>query len=358
MTSSSFDSGLVEPLRHADEPRSILPRPTRARTIPLLIEGATCSASPSSDGKTAAFALPILERLSLASTAAQARRAARSYSRRRASWPRRSTEASHLWQAPARASTVIFGGVGQRRQVKALKAGVDMIVATPGRLLDLMQQGHVQLDNVEVGARRGRPHARHGLHPRRAAHRLAVPAQRQTLMFSATMPPTIAKLAQSMLSDPVASPSVRPLETAVTDRQRVVFVDSRRSSAARRLLKHEPSGCWSSRAPSTAPTGSPRARAGRPRRSAFHGNKAQNARERALDGFRNGECASWSPPISPPAASKLNGINIGRRNRNDGPRPASGAGRSRGRRLRWRPATRAQSRQRRARLHLTRRDLR
>ena len=99
---------------------------------------------------------------------------------------------------------VILGGVSQNAQVNAITHGVDILVATPGRLLDLVQQKHVRLDAVaDLHRRRSRPHAGHGLHPRRAQDRGACcPSERQSMLFSATMPDDIVKLVGDMLQSP------------------------------------------------------------------------------------------------------------------------------------------------------------
>ena len=97
----------------------------------------------------------------------------------------------------------VIGGLGYGRQIETLARGVDILVATPGRLLDLVERGNVKLGSVDLPRpRRSRPHVRHGLHPRRAPHRRSVSKQRQTLLFSATMPGDVAKLASEILKNP------------------------------------------------------------------------------------------------------------------------------------------------------------
>ena len=180
-------------------------------------------------GKTAAFALPTLHRLSTSVSAAVASKKPapeprqNNNGRRRDSFPRADRRPIRsLILAPTRELaaqigqsfktygqftglryTVVYGGVGQGPQVKALQNGVDVLVATPGRLLDLMEQGHINLRNVEI------------LILDEADQMLdmgfivplrrivaSVPKNRQTLMFSATMPPEIRKLASEWLTDP------------------------------------------------------------------------------------------------------------------------------------------------------------
>ena len=101
-------------------------------------------------------------------------------------------------------STVVYGGVGINPQIEALRRGVDILVATPGRLLDHVQQKTVDLSpRRDPGAGRGGPHARHGLHPRHPPHpRAAARKQRQNLLFSATFSDEIRELADSLPAQP------------------------------------------------------------------------------------------------------------------------------------------------------------
>ena len=156
-------------------------------------------------GKTAAFALPILQRLS-----SDVRRPGPKACRALVLTPTRELAAQirasftsygkHLKLT----STVIFGGVGQDRQVKALARGVDVLVATPGRLLDLMGQGLVRLAHIEVFVldEADRMLDMGFIHDVRRVL-AALPARRQSLFFSATMLPEVVRLAGSILNDPV-----------------------------------------------------------------------------------------------------------------------------------------------------------
>jgi len=102
-------------------------------------------------------------------------------------------------------STVVFGGIDMKPQTAALRQGVEFLVATPGRLLDHVQQKTVKpAASRGFCARRSRPHARHGIHPGRASHHgRSLPKQRQNLLFSATLSADIRTLADSFLHDPV-----------------------------------------------------------------------------------------------------------------------------------------------------------
>ena len=296
MPFSTFDGlGLIEPLRLALKAEKYLkPTPIQVQTIPLLIQGKDLlGIAETGSGKTAAFALPILQRLSLERL------------------PRTPSSPHALILAPTRElasqigqrfgaygkglplrSTVIFGGVNQHHQVKALKAGVDILIATPGRLLDLCNQRHIRLDKVSILVldEADRMLDMGFIHDVRKIVSLCR-RDRQTLLFSATMPAPIAKLAHDILDHPVRV-DVAPAKIAV-DRidQRVFFVGAKEKRA---LLE----GLLTDRAMdrvlvfTRTKRGADRvcrnlAQAGLAA-VALHGNKAQNARVRALDDFRSG----------------------------------------------------------------------
>ena len=122
--------------------------------------------------------------------------------------------------------TVVYGGVGQNPQVRALRAGVDVLIATPGRLLDLMQQGFIDLSRVEILVldEADRMLDMGFIHDLRRIV-AKVPQRRQTLLFSATMPPAIRQLADQWLTDPVDVRVNPTAPAAETVRQSVVFVD-------------------------------------------------------------------------------------------------------------------------------------
>jgi ATP-dependent RNA helicase RhlE len=188
--------------------------------------------------------------------------------------------------------TVVFGGVSQFHQVNAMRKGVDFLVATPGRLLDLVDQGHIDLgatgilvlDEADQMLDMG------FVKPIRRAVSL-LPSQRQTLLFSATMPPAIATLAASLLHNP-ARVEVTPQATTV-DRigQSVMFTDAGNKLALMQMLVKSPDVSRAivftltkhmANKVAEALTG-----AGTPA-EAIHGNKSQGQRERALAGFKSG----------------------------------------------------------------------
>jgi ATP-dependent RNA helicase RhlE len=296
VTPTSFDGlGLAEPLQLALKAENYLnPTPIQARAIPLLNEGKDLlGIAQTGTGKTAAFALPILQRLlhddvkrtpgaPHALILAPTRELAGQIAERFGAYGRR----LHL------RSAVIFGGVNQHHQVKALKAGVDILIATPGRLLDLCNQRHVRLDRVFVLVldEADRMLDMGFIHDVRKIVSLCR-KERQTLLFSATMPPAIAKLAHDILKDPVRV-DISPAVVAV-DRieQRVMFVGAKDKRALLTALLRDPA---MDRVLVFTRTkrGADRvcrqlAQAGIAA-DALHGNKAQNARVRALDAFRSG----------------------------------------------------------------------
>jgi ATP-dependent RNA helicase RhlE len=294
---STFDGlGLVEPLRLALKSENYLkPTPIQVQTIPLLIHGKDLlGIAETGTGKTAAFALPLLQLLSLerlprilgapnALILAPTRELASQIGERIAAYGKK---------LPLR-STVIFGGVNQHHQVKALKAGIDILIATPGRLLDLCNQRHVRLDKVSILVldEADRMLDMGFIHDVRKIVSLCR-RERQTLLFSATMPPPIAKLAQDILNAPVRV-DIAPAKIAV-DRieQRVFFVGAKEKRA---LLEALLADRDMDRVLVFTRT---KRGADRVCRNlvqagfatiALHGNKAQNARTRALDAFRAGK---------------------------------------------------------------------
>lgn len=297
------DLGLSEPiLRAVAADGYSSPTPIQAQAIPLVLAGRDLfGCAQTGTGKTAAFALPILHRLTAAprrSGAGASPGAPRvlvlAPTRELASQIAESFRAygRHLRHRVA----VLFGGVNQHHQVKALQRGVEILVATPGRLLDLMGQGHVDLRTVEalVLDEADRMFDMGFIHDiRKVVGRL--PRQRQTLLFSATMPREIRALAEAILRDP-ASVQVTPVATPVeTIEQSVYHVPHKRKPA---LLKHLLQRGDAGRTIVFTRTkhGADKVvrelvRCGIPA-EAIHGNKSQNARTRALERFK-----SQSPPV-------------------------------------------------------------
>ncbi|MGD0531000.1 MAG: DEAD/DEAH box helicase [Methyloceanibacter sp.] len=296
MTLASFDGlGLAEPLRLALKNENYLkPTPIQAQAIPLLTEGRDLlGIAQTGTGKTAAFALPILHRLSV-------QRLQRSPGRPHALIlaPTRelALQIDERFRAYGRGlplrSAVIFGGVGQGQQVKALVKGVDILIATPGRLLDLYGQRHVSFDQVFILVLDEADRMLDMGFIRDVRKIVAAcRKQRQTLLFSATMPPDIAKLAAEVLRSPVRI-DVSPASVAV-DRidQRVYFVSAQAKSRLLTELLADPAMdrvLVFTRTKRGADRVCKFLRQAGLVAEALHGNKAQNARVRALEAFRSG----------------------------------------------------------------------
>jgi ATP-dependent RNA helicase RhlE len=296
VTNPTFTTlGLTEPLRRAlAADNYIQPTPIQAQAIPLILAGRdVLGIAQTGTGKTAAFGLPLLQRLAeqrvtavphspraliLAPTrelAIQIDESLRAYGR-------------HLKLRHA----VILGGVNQNRQVQAMRQGVDILVATPGRLLDLISQKHVRLGAVgtliideadrmfDMGFIRD---------VRRIVSHL--PRQRQSMLFSATMPTEVAHLVAEILRDPARIDISPATVTADNIDQRVYFVAAQekrtllhellRDAAMKRVIVFTRTKHGANKVAEQLE------KAGHPA-EAIHGNKSQNARQRALEEFRAG----------------------------------------------------------------------
>ena len=284
---------IIEPiLKSLEEEGYTTPTPIQAQAIPLVLEGKDLlGCAQTGTGKTAAFAIPILQLLS----------ANKSYDKKRKIrslivTPTRelAIQIEESFKAYGRHTgltcTVIFGGVNQSQQTSILQRGVDILVATPGRLLDLMGQGYISLKDIEIFVldEADRMLDMGFIHD--VKRLIAVlPRQRQSLFFSATMPPEIVKLSSTILNNPTKVEVTPISSTADTIKQFVFFVDRENKNAllldvldddkiktalvftrtkhgadkvVKVLLKHNITA------------------------EAIHGNKGQNARQRALTNFK------------------------------------------------------------------------
>ncbi len=297
MTDTSFASlGVAEPILRALAAESYTtPTPIQAKAIPALLSGRDLlGIAQTGTGKTAAFGIPLLQKLSTGHVPPQARQA-----RALILAPTRelAVQIEQSLRSYGRflnlSMTVILGGVNQNAQVRNMARGVDILVATPGRLLDLVQQKHVRLDAVsafivdeadrmlDMGFIRD---------VRKLVQHL--PRQRQSMLFSATMPEDIARLSAEMMNDParievapqgrtadridqklyfVPMPQKRQLLSALLKDVAMnrVIVFTRTKHGANRVAEH------------LSKTGVVA--------EAIHGNKSQNARQRALEMFRSGK---------------------------------------------------------------------
>ncbi|HVG59135.1 MAG TPA: DEAD/DEAH box helicase [Hyalangium sp.] len=290
---------LAEPLLRAVKAEGYTtPTPIQAQAIPSALAGRdVLGCAQTGTGKTAAFALPILHRLSAGRPAPAAhgrpiRALILTPTRELAS------QIADSFQAYGRFTplkwAVVFGGVGQSAQEQALRRGVDVLVATPGRLLDLMSQKLVSYKALEVFVldEADRMLDMGFIHDVKRVI-ATLPTQRQTLFFSATMPPEIQALSRGILKDPAKVEVVPQSTTAETVDQRLYFVEREQK---RHLLVHLLGDTTIRRALVFTRTkhGANRVTkqltSARISAEAIHGNKSQNARERALDSFKDGSC--------------------------------------------------------------------
>ncbi|TWB77628.1 ATP-dependent RNA helicase RhlE [Nitrospirillum amazonense] len=269
--------------------------PIQARAIPHALEGRDIlGIAQTGTGKTAAFTLPILQRLGAAPSALPLR-----MPRALILTPTRELavqigESITNYGVGLKLShTVILGGVGQGSQVKALANGIDILVATPGRLLDLMTQGHVRLDKVEVLVldEADRMLDMGFIHSLRKIM-AKLPVNRQTLFFSATMPADVSELAGKMLRDPLRVEVTPVSTTAERIEQKVIFVPAAEKRHVLVDLIRGDAGMQRSIVFTRTKHGANRVSAQLEQAgieaAAIHGNKSQNARQKALDGFRAG----------------------------------------------------------------------
>jgi ATP-dependent RNA helicase RhlE len=292
----TFDqSGLATPIvRALAEERYVTPTPIQAMTIPLVLEGRdVVGIAQTGTGKTAAFALPILHRLAASRTRPEPKTC-----RVLVLSPTRELSAQILdsfrtygRHLPLRTALAI-GGVSMGPQVRTLREGVDVLVATPGRLLDLVHSNALRLTRVEafVLDEADRMLDMGFIHDLRKII-AKLPAKRQTLLFSATMPQDIAELAGHILTNP-AKVVVTPAATTVERiAQRIVHIDrAGKPRLLADLLRTEPveRALIFTRTKHGADKVVRGLHNGGLAAEAIHGNKSQNQRERVLANFRNG----------------------------------------------------------------------
>ena len=270
-----------------------VPTPVQAQVIPHVIAGKDVLAcAQTGTGKTAAFVLPILQRLAAGDRRRGGIRALVLTPTRELAAQIGERVSAYGRHAGAR-YTVIFGGVNQRRQEHALQRAPEILIATPGRLLDLMRQGIVRLDSVtELVLDEADRMLDMGFLRDVQAICSKVPEARQTLLFSATMPPAVSGLARAMLKNPVQVAVTPPATTASGVSQSVVFVErAQKRQLLERMLRDQSvlrALIFTATKHGANRLAQQLVRAGI-ESEAIHGNKSQSARERALDAFRRGE---------------------------------------------------------------------
>ncbi len=293
---------LIEPISRALKTKGYEnPTPIQEKAIPEILQGKDVfGCAQTGTGKTAAFALPILQLLHQRSASAGSSAAGASSSR----------GIKALILAPTRELAiqidesfrdygsglklrhcVIFGGVSQSKQTNALRMGVDIVIATPGRLLDLMQQGFVKLGSIEFFVLDEVDRMLDMGFINDIKKIIArIPAKRQTIFLSATIPSEIRKLADSLLSNPVSIQVAAVSAPAEMVKQSVYYVEK---SEKRALLQHvlEKESIEHALVFTRTKHGADKVVKDLNKSGisaeAIHGNKSQNARQKALIGFKN-----------------------------------------------------------------------
>ena len=301
MTVTSFEAlPLAEPLhRVLQELEYNTPSPIQAQAIPLLLEGRDLlGCAQTGTGKTASFALPILNALDAT------RRTVRPKSCRTLVLAPTRELAGQVGKSFTTygkyvrfSQTLIYGGVGQVPQINAMRRGVDVLVATPGRLLDLIDQRHVDLSSVEFFVLDEVDRMLDMGFLRDVKRIVALlPARRQSLFFSATLAPNIVELAHTILRDPATVTITPAVTTAEKIEQQVCFINRENKKPLLEQLLREQSKAKEGKltivfsrtkhganklAKALCASGFPA--------DAIHGNKSQAAREKALERFKRGE---------------------------------------------------------------------
>lgn len=289
------DLGVIDPILKALEAEGYSqPTPIQEQSIPILLEGKDLlGCAQTGTGKTAAFSIPIIQHIHNAKAHENGRRKIKAL----IVTPTRelAIQIGENCTKYARhthvKNTVIFGGVKQGAQTNALRDGVDILVATPGRLLDLMNQGYISLKDVEYCVLDEADHMLdmgfiHDIKKVIAA----LPEKRQSLFFSATMPLSIVKLSQSILGKP-EKVSIKPEQATSEKVEQALYYVSKKSKT--NLLIHLirsneiDSVLVFSRTKHGANKIVKQLDKVQIKSEAIHGNKSQGARQRALENFKN-----------------------------------------------------------------------
>lgn len=291
------DLNIIEPILKAlEEERYSSPTSIQEQAIPLVLQGHDLLGSAQTGtGKTAAFAVPILQELFTNRPSHGHPRHIRTL----ILTPTRelAIQIGESFDAYGRhtklRNTVIFGGVSQHGQVQALNRGIDILIATPGRLLDLMDQGFVDISRIEIFVldEADRMLDMGFIHDiRKVIARL--PAKRQSLFFSATMPDHIVELSRKILTNP-KKVAVDPVSSTAETIQQYVYYTNK--SDKKDLLLHileDPKidqVLLFSRTKHGADKIARFLKQAHIKASVIHGDKAQNQRQKSLQQFKNGE---------------------------------------------------------------------
>ena len=290
----NFESlNIIEPILKAlKEEGYTIPTPIQVQAIPIVMQGTDLiGCAQTGTGKTAAFAVPILQILSKNKTFDRKKKI-----RSLIVTPTRelAIQIEESFKAYGRYTgltcTVVFGGVNQHSQTNALRNGVDILIATPGRLLDLMNQGFISLKDIEIFVldEADRMLDMGFIHDVRRLIS-ALPQKRQSLFFSATMPPEIVKLAGTIVYKPRKIEVTPSASTVDIVNQYVYFIDrGNKNLLLLELLKDEKikTALVFTRTKFGADKVVRILKKKNITAEAIHGNKAQNARQKALSGFK------------------------------------------------------------------------
>ena len=285
---------LIEPILNALKTEGYtIPTPIQAISIPIILKGTDLlGCAQTGTGKTAAFAIPILQQLYLNKGNERIPRKIKAL----VVTPTRelAIQIGESFAAYGRfmnlRHTVVFGGVPQSQQVGALKMGVDILIATPGRLLDLINQGYVKLGDISIFVldEADRMLDMGFIHDVRKLIKL-IPAKRQSLFFSATMPESIRVLASTILTDPMEVEVTPASTTAETVEQEMYFVDAEnKKDLLIHILKDKSiaTALVFTRTKHGADKVQRFLDKAHIKAEAIHGNKSQNARQNALRNFK------------------------------------------------------------------------
>jgi ATP-dependent RNA helicase RhlE len=286
---------LIQPIQKAlSEEGYTVPTPIQKQAIPVILSGKDLlGCAQTGTGKTAAFALPILQILSTGRTTLNGKSLINSLiltpTRELAIQIDESFSAYGKYTGLKNA--VIFGGVSQKTQTDKLRKGVDILIATPGRLLDLINQNYVNLKNIKLFVldEADRMLDMGFIHDVKKIISF-LPGKRQSLFFSATMPAEIVKLSRTILTDPVKIEITPESPTIEAIRQAVYFVSKPNKRALLiHLLKDKSiaSALIFTRTKHGADHVSKFLNQSKIHAEAIHGNKSQNARQRALSNFKS-----------------------------------------------------------------------
>lgn len=291
------DLGLAEPILRALETQGYTnPTPIQSQAIPILLKGKDLlGVAQTGTGKTAAFGIPILHHLYLAKNQQQGKRRIKAI----VVTPTRelAIQIGESFTAYGKhtglRNTVIFGGVKQGKQVNVLKSGVDILVATPGRLLDLMNQGFISLRDIEYAVLDEADQMLdmgfiHDIKKIIAK----LPLKRQSLFFSATMPKSIVELSRKILGD-FEQVTIKPQQATAERVEQGVYLVSKSNKV--KLLVHllenrrQDSVLVFSRTKHGANKIVKKLAQADIEAAAIHGNKSQTARQKALGAFKDGK---------------------------------------------------------------------